>query len=145
MTNAPLPTLAALKAQAKRLRADLSASDTAISHGRALEIVAHQHGFRDWNTLHAAIGNAHPAVPVVPGDRIRGKYLGQTFSGEVIGLQKTGAHGRHRITILFDEPVDVVTFDSFSSFRKRVTSVIDEKGVSPNRTSNGRPHLELEL
>jgi len=145
MTSTPLPTLAALKAQAKRLRADLSATETAITHGRALEIVAHQHGFRDWNTLHAAVGNNTPVVPALLGDRVRGRYLGQPFTGEVIGLQKTVTPGKHRITILFDNPVDVVTFDSFSSYRKRVTSVIDDTGTSPNRTSNGRPHLELDL
>ena len=30
------------------------------------------------------------------------------------------------ITVDFDEPVDVVEFESFSAFRKRVTATIDE-------------------
>ena len=42
-----------------------------------------------------------------------------------------------------DDPVDVVTFDSFSAFRQRVTATIDEHGVSPSKTSNGRPHMVL--
>ncbi len=44
----------------------------------------------------------------------------------------------------FDEPVDVVTFESFSAFRQRVTATVDETGRTIEKTSNGRPQLELE-
>jgi hypothetical protein len=47
------------------------------------------------------------------------------------------------VSLDLDEAVDVVTFDSFSSFRKRVNGVIGKEGVSRERTSNGRPQLEL--
>jgi hypothetical protein len=47
------------------------------------------------------------------------------------------------VSLDLDEAVDVVTFDSFSSFRKRVNGVIGKDGVSQARTSNGRPQLEL--
>src|SRR5690606_31658729 len=43
------------KAQAKALRAALQAQGTAISHAQALELIARQHGARDWNTLHARL------------------------------------------------------------------------------------------
>lgn len=38
------------KAQAKALRAALQAQGTAISHALSLEMIAKQHGARDWNT-----------------------------------------------------------------------------------------------
>lgn len=42
-----LPPLETLKTQAKRLRADLGADGRTIGHGRSLEIVAHQYGYKD--------------------------------------------------------------------------------------------------
>ena len=49
------------KKMASRLRSGLSARGVAITHGAALELVAAQLGFRDWNTCAAAA-----AVPVAP-------------------------------------------------------------------------------
>ncbi|TDW27779.1 hypothetical protein EV128_110142 [Rhizobium azibense] len=46
-------TIDELKAQAKRLRQAMEPRGTAISHSAALELVAQQHGVRDWNTLSA--------------------------------------------------------------------------------------------
>ena len=140
-----LPSLEDLKAQARRLRATLAADGTAVGHSRALELLAHQHGYKDWNTLHAAIGNRPPPAPVAVGDRVHGRYLGQPFEGEVIGVQALASPDRFRVTLQFDEPVDVVTFDSFSAFRQRVTGTIDRTGRTAEKTSDGRPHMELEL
>lgn len=143
MTTPSLPSLEALKAQAKRLRAGLAEDGDFISHGEALELIAKQYGYRNWNTLHAAIGNRPPRNAPQVGARIAGRYLGQPFEGEIVGVD-TLSGGRYRVTIEFDEAVDVVTFESFSAFRKRVSCVIDEDGVSPARTSNGRPHMEFK-
>ena len=44
-----------------------------------------------------------------------------------------------------DQPVDVVTFDSFSNWRSRVTKVIGPDGRSFDTTSDGMPHLVLKL
>jgi len=129
-----------LKAQAKRLRAALEEDGDFISHSEALELLAKQLGFRDWNTLHAAIGNKPP--PPQLGDRVAGAYLGQKFEGEIIGVEAL-SEGRHRVTIDFDEAVDVVTFESFSAFRKRVSAVINEDGRSAEKTSDGRPQMEV--
>ena len=74
-----------------------------------------------------------------------GHYLGQAFEGDVIGVQALTPPGRFRIILDFDEPVDMVTFESFSAFRSRVTCTIDAKGRTAEKTSNGRPHLQLEL
>jgi hypothetical protein len=75
---------------------------------------------------------------------VTGAYLGQPFSARMVGIQAiTSAPGSFRVALDLDEAVDVVTFDSFSSFRKRVNGVIGKDGVSQARTSNGRPQLEL--
>lgn len=60
----PLPALEGLKEQAKRLRAALEEQGQTITHSKALELIAAQHGFRDWNTLHASVGNRPPSIPI---------------------------------------------------------------------------------
>lgn len=145
-TPPPLPGLDQLKAQAKRLRDALERNGEPVGHSRSLEILARQYGFRDWNTLHAAVGNRPPGPPVALGDRVRGSYLGQAFEGEVIGVEaQQSAPDRFRVTLRFDDPVDVVTFDSFSNFRQRVSCVIDAAGATAEKTSDGRPQLQLSL
>lgn len=139
-----VPPVETLKSQARRLRDSLREAGTPVSHARALELLARQYGFRDWNVLHAAAGNGPPPPPVQLGDRVRGRYLSQPFEGEVIGVSEPG-EGRFRVTIHFDAPVDVVTWDSFSAFRRRVSCTIDRQGRTAERTSDGRPHMELSL
>ena len=140
----PLPHLSTLKDQAKRLRTRLQAGGETVGHSKALELIAAQHGFNDWNTLHAALGNRPGLESLAPGARVTGAYLGQPFTARVVGIQAiTSSPGNFRVSLDLDEAVDVVTFDSFSSFRKRVNGVIGKDGVSHARTSNGRPQLEL--
>ena len=138
-----LPSRDVLKDQAKRLRAALDRTDDPVSHSRALELVAQQYGFRDWNTLSAALGNGPEGKVIALGDAVSGRYLKQPFSGEVIGLQQLSG-GRRRLTIQFEKPVDVVSFDSFSAFRSRITTVIDADGRAVEKTSDEIPHLILE-
>jgi hypothetical protein len=147
MTNGRrrIPAIDELKSQAKGLRRSLEREGKAVSHGRALELVAHQYGYDDWNTIYAAAGNRPPRCPVSIGERVRGHYLGQPFDGKVTGVQMLGAQERYRVTLKFDQPVDVVTFDSFSAFRRQVSCVIDRRGVTAEKTSNGNPHLRLAL
>jgi hypothetical protein len=140
-----LPSLETLKTQAKRLRVDLDAGGQKIGHGRSLELLAHQHGYKDWNTFHAAIDNQTPSCPVMVGQRVRGAYLGQLFQGVVTGIQSLTHADRFRVTLSFDEPVDVVTFESFSNFRSRVSCVIDRDGETLEKTSNGQPQLRLQF
>ena len=134
-----------LKDQAKRLRASLAGSGEPISHSQSLELVARQHGYRDWNTAHAALGNRPSGPPVQLGGNARGRYLGQPFTAKVIGVRSQLTPGRWQVELQFDEPVDVVTFDSFSSFRSRVSAVIDADGRTVEKTSNGVPHMVLDL
>ncbi|MEP0520076.1 MAG: glyoxalase superfamily protein [Hyphomicrobiales bacterium] len=139
----PLPPLEELKAQAKRLRTTLETEGTVISHSRSLELIAHQFGHKDWNTLHAAIGNRPKSPSLKIGDKVNGHYLGQPFKAEILGIQASTRFDKWRVTFLFDEPIDVVTFDSFSAFRRRVTCNIGKDGRTIEKTSNGQPQLSL--
>jgi len=141
--RALLPTIDALKDQAKRLRATLEASGTPTSHSRSLELLSHQHGFKNWNTLHAALGNRPPERSLMIGQRVNGHYLGQYFEGEVIGVQNLAQSNKYRVTFVFDDAVDVVTFEGMSNFRKRVSCVIGSDGTTVEKTSDGRPQLYL--
>ncbi|MHA6289035.1 glyoxalase superfamily protein [Maricaulis sp. CAU 1757] len=144
MSQPHLPGLGQLKAQARRLRTTLESEGNFISHSEALELIASQFGYRDWNTLHAAVGNRQ-AAPLAVGNTVSGRYLGQAFTGEVLSLSRLGAGERYRITLDLDTPVDVVRFDSFSSFRRRIRATIGRDGRSDSRTSDGAPHLVLGL
>lgn len=131
-----------LKVQAKRLREKLRSSGHEISHSKSLELLAQQLGMRDWNTLCAQAGNKlHLRV----GDRVQGRYLGQKFTATLRSLTLLGDGEQRRITLHFDEPVDVVTFDSFSNFRQRVSGMIGWDGCSTSKTSDGVPQLIVEL
>lgn len=133
-----IPPVDELKLQARRLRDDLRGRGVSLTHSEALEMLAHQHGVRDWNTLHAKAGNRmHLRV----GDRVEGRYLGQPFSAEIRGMILLGDGSNRRVTLQFDAPVDVVRFDSFSSYRQRLTGVIGWDGRSPRHTSDGQPQL----
>ena len=138
-------SIQSLKDQAKRLRTTLAEAGEPVSHSRALELVARQHGYRDWNTAHAAIGNRPSGPPVELGGKASGRYLGQDFTATVIGIQSQLTPGRWRVELKFDEPVDVVTFDSFSAFRTRVSATVDADGRTIEKTSNGIPHMVLDL
>ena len=143
-----VPLVDELKLQARKLRAERAENGETISHSESLELLAAQYGRRDWNTLRAEAARLQPSPLRVDmlksGARLSGRYLRQHFSGEVIGISKLHG-GKTRLTIRFDEPVDVVTFDSFSAFRKRITAVVGPDGTSPRKTSDGAPHLVIDM
>jgi len=141
-----LPTIAALKDQARRLRARLALDGLVITHSKSLELLSDQYGYKNWNTLRAAVGNGRPSHLTTIGTRVRGQYLGQAFEGEIVGVRAlTASPDKVRVTLHFDDPVDVVTFNSMSNMRQLVSCFIDQSGTAMARTSNGRPHLQLEL
>jgi len=142
--SSAIPTIDILKQRAKDLRAERKAGNT-ITHSQSLELVAHEHGFRDWNTLRAVSNEAPQFCPVTPGERINGQYLGHDFEGEVLSAEILPETGQYQVGVRFDEPVDVVTHDSFSAFRRRVCLKIDRKGRTVEKTSDGQPHLVLNL
>ena len=144
-TNLPpnFPSVDALKNEARQLRAELSKGANPITHSQSLEAVAKKYGQRDWNTLRA-LSSAQVKPVFAAGDRVRGAYLGQPFQGKIKAVQSV-APRQWRITIDFDEAVDVVSFDSFSAFRKRVTAVVDDRGVTEETTSDGTPHMDVDV
>lgn len=136
------PALEAYKSEARSLRQDRTGEGTPISRSDALERVARKHGARDWNTLSA---QAKKPVRLSPGMRVTGTYLGQPFTGTVKEVESWGTGGaRLRVALQFDAPVDVVRFDSFSSYRQRVTAIVGPEGTSVGHTSDGTPHLQLQ-
>ena len=83
------------KQMARRLREDLAARGIAVGHSEALELVAHQHGARDWNTLAArppAPGRAGfgPAVPIL---RIFDRAKAVEFYVNYLGFRLDWEHG----------------------------------------------------
>ena len=139
-----LPSITDLKAQAKRLRAALPSGNGQVpTHGQTLDLIARQYGYRDWNTLFAAKGN-QPDLSLSPGDKVSGTYLHQAFTGTLVSVSRIGTDGWLRVAIDFDTPVDVVAFDSFSAFRKRINATIGPDGHTVEKTSDGQPHLVLK-
>lgn len=81
----------AFKAQARRLRAALSDEAIPLGHRKTLDLIARVHGWRDWNTLSAALdkGRALPSghAPgpqedphmTTPNSGARPQYLKTTF------------------------------------------------------------------
>ena len=74
---------------AKRLRASLADRGVEVTHSEALELVAHQHGARDWNTLAAADRSTRTPSgfgPVIPVLRIFDVAKAREFYGEFLGF-----------------------------------------------------------
>ncbi|MGJ8618521.1 MAG: glyoxalase superfamily protein, partial [Sulfitobacter sp.] len=118
MTNS-IPSRDVLKLQAKRLRGDMAARGQNMSHAEALETVAHQWGARDWNTIAAQARNDQPGW--TPGQTVSGRYLGHPFTGQVKAARMASS-GFWSLTLRFDQPIDVVTSDLFSSYRRQVNT-----------------------
>jgi len=142
-SHTQVPQIGTLKKQAKRLRTELTENGISINHSKSLEILAHQHGFKDWNGLYAAAQTNSMLSTFKIGQTVDGVYLGQKVVGEIIGLQKQSKGNRYQLTLELEKPIDVVSFDSFSNLRKRITCRVDEGGVSREKTSNGQPHMVL--
>ena len=138
-----LPSRAALKAAAKDMRRVAAETGAPITQSKALETLAHKHGFRNWNALAAAAPDVSLYDQLVVGGPVHGTYLGHPFTGRLIGIKAAERDQRRSVTIRFDDAIDVVTSEHFSAFRRRVSAVIDESGVTRQTTSDGTPHLVL--
>lgn len=138
-----LPSAPQAKDQAKRLRAKMAEDGNAIGHAKSLELIAHQYGFRDWNTFFAAIGNL-PPKDWAPGDTVTGTYLSQPFTAKVVSAAIVRA-GWVRLELHLDEPVDVVTSKLFSNLRRRIRGTVGPQGHSMERTSDGQPQLQIDM
>lgn len=130
------------KARAREIRAVETLAGTPISLSAALERVATELGYRDWNTASVRLSNL-PEVPVQVGDRVSGLYLKKAFVGIVLAVRDIGGGSAFEVTLHFDAPVDVVEFESFSALRQRVTATISPDGSSWAKTSDGHPHMRI--
>ncbi|MEM9570913.1 MAG: glyoxalase superfamily protein [Pseudomonadota bacterium] len=127
------------KARARQIKAE---KGPGISLAAALEHVAREMGFRDWNTASARLSNA-PETAWQVGERVSGYYLKQPFTGRIHGVRELQAGSGYQVTLHFDTPVDVVEWQSFSAHRQRVTVNVSPEGVSWLKTSDGVPHLTV--
>ena len=134
-----------LKEQAKRLRREREAKSSPISHSEALEQIAHQYRYKDWNTLVAAANQPKAPLSLVKDQRVHGQYLGVPFTAKVFDFQKLPAHGKYRLSLQLDEAVDIISFSSFSAFRKRIVCTVGDDGKTAEKTSNGQPQVVLFL
>ena len=129
-----------LKSEAKALRVERSGIGGAMSHAQALEAVARAHGFRDWNTARASLPD-RALAPFQVGQHVHGTYLEQPFEGTLIGVQLLGDQQHFKITVNFDEPVNVTPTFMFAAYRHRVVATVDTQGVSPALRGNGKPQM----
>jgi catechol 2,3-dioxygenase-like lactoylglutathione lyase family enzyme len=79
------------KRMAGRLRTSLAERGVEVTHSEALELVAHQHGARDWNTLAAAHAEVVPPRaggfgPVIPVLRIFDVDKAREFYTDFLGF-----------------------------------------------------------
>ncbi|MEM6312161.1 MAG: glyoxalase superfamily protein [Pseudomonadota bacterium] len=137
-----LPTLVDAKYLAKALRNRLADEGVLLGHSQALERIAQDYGFRDWNAFHAAIENNQSNTWGV-GARVTGRYLSQPFAATILSSEPLRP-GWFRLVLNLDEAVDVVRFESFSNMRKQIRVEVGPAGHSKERTSDGRPHVELD-
>jgi hypothetical protein len=131
-----------LKAEAKALREERALAGTSLGHGEALEEIAHRHGYRDWNTASAALPD-RIVTPANVGARVKGTYLGNPFTGLLIGLQLLPDMRHYKVTVKFDEPVEVSKSKLMSMKRQRVMATVGSDGISLSHTSDGEPHMRL--
>ncbi len=134
------------KATAKRLRAALAEDGIAISHAKALELVAKQNGVRDWNTLVAqpATAEQNATTPFAVGDRVAGTFNGRDARGRVIGLEETIKPDLWRVTVAFNPPVNAATSQLFTAERRRVQMVVGADGRSRRLTGTETGVMELK-
>ncbi|MEO1642399.1 MAG: glyoxalase superfamily protein [Pseudomonadota bacterium] len=109
----------------------------------ALEQVAKEMGFRDWNTASARLSNQPEPIWQV-GERVSGFYLKKPFTGRIHAVRELQGGAGYDLTLHFDEPVDVVEWESFSALRQRVNAKVSTEGRSWAKTSDGVPHLEVK-
>lgn len=127
------------KNHARRLREALAADGIAISHTKALELVARQNGARDWNTLAARPIVEKPQkapdnAPFDIGETVAGTFNGNPARGRVIGMEETIKPDLWRVTVAFNPPVDASTSAHFAAERRRVQMVVGADGRSRRLT-----------
>ncbi|MBA8844032.1 hypothetical protein KXR64_01485 [Brucella intermedia] len=139
------------KHQARRLRQALSEEGIAISHGKALDLVARQSGKRDWNTLAAngskveAASMQDDTAPYRVGQRITGLFHTTPFDARIIAVEETIKPELWRITLQFDPAINVAVSPNLSMLRRRVTAVVGTDGKSRRLTGSETGGIALNV
>jgi hypothetical protein len=136
-----IPPVSALKAEARDLRT-LSAGS--MSNSKSLETLAHRYGLSDWNTLRACARPEQAPAPRL-GQRVEAVYLGHPVTGVIHAVRTMGAAGAHRVAIDLDKPVNVSAFEGMDVLRRRLQATIGPDGTTVEKTSDGRPQLQVLL
>ncbi|WP_417309338.1 glyoxalase superfamily protein [Devosia sp.] len=137
------PSTTTLKSEARALRAARAATASPITHGAALEEVARNHGYRDWNTASAALPD-RAASPLQVAQRVKGTYLGRPFAGLVLGVHMLADMSHFEVTVKLDRPVDVSRSELLGPIlRHRLRATVDLRGISAAQTSDGQPHMRI--
>lgn len=131
------------KAMARRLRQALAHDGIAISHSKALELIAQQFAARDWNTL-VARKDEPCGFPFSVGQQVTGSFNGKPAKGRVIGISETIKPDLWRLSIQFNPPVDVVTSEHFSHERRRITMIVGADGRSRRLTGTETGVMEMK-
>ena len=142
--DTPLPIHSQVKHHAKTLRARRQAAGHPMTHAQALERISKKLGYRDWNTLSAAITSVRNASCVPSGDTVTGRYLGNPFEARILKVGIT-SEGETRLTLRFEKPIDVVEHSGFSAFRQQINCRVGTDGRTSETTSDGTPHVALTL
>ena len=136
------PNVANLKAQARRYRASHIAQGRTLSHSRALELVARQQGFADWNTAVASCRQHPVPTKLAAGKVVQGRYLGHAFDAHIVAATQL-ADGHVHLTLDFNEAIDVSASSRFRAVRKRISGTVDSAGRSVESLSDGTPQLQV--
>ena len=116
-----------------------------MSHSQALEAVARQHGYKDWNTIFAACGNAPSGPPWQVGQIVTGAYLGKPVRGTIKSLRQLADGRMFRVSLDLDQPVNVSAFDSFDVMRRRLSATLNRKGETVEKITGSTPQLKLDV
>lgn len=121
-------------------RAVISSSANLLARSRSRENYSHSDDSQSRNN------KVRPTLATLKlGDRVQGVFMGQRFQGHLVGIVPLAASQNYHIGIQLNQAIDVVTFESFSNFRRRLNCVVDKDGISTAKTSDDRPHMKLEL
>lgn len=136
-----IPPVTTLKTEAKALRANAGGP---MTHSQSLEALAHRYGLADWNTLHARARPEQAPAPYL-GQRVEAVYLGHPVTGVIHAVSRLGNGGSHRVVIDLDQAVNVSAFEGMDVIRRRLQATIGPDGATVEKTSDGRPHLQVRL
>lgn len=117
----------ALKGEAKQLRAAAQAQGKELTQGAALELVAHRHGFRDWNALSAYVaqGGAIKSAASFPWQDV-GQPL-PTLPMRIIKAHQRPTHLSVTELLRWARQLDLIAVNVAEENRSEMVDLIDAR------------------